>query len=161
MKEDAFASLGSPLPALYPQNRPTCPQRQAPQGHLSRPSPRCPQQARPTSPEPPPSHRMEAPFSLQLEGFLGSPRSQAPQPSPPLPPLYPRHHTKGALHPSLQPRVVLPVPQRPSPRSPAFPKGWGAGSFPLSLVSLRGDKERVGGGNEDRILVTPTAGRYS
>lgn len=77
-------------------------------------------------------------------GFLGSPRSQAPQPTTPLCHLCPGHHTKGALHSSLQPRVSLQLPQHPSPRSPAFPKEWGAASFPLSLVSLRADKERVG-----------------
>lgn len=87
---------------------------------------------------------MRDPSPSYLGVVLGSPRSQAPQGTPPLPHLCPGHHTKGALHPSLQPRVVLQLPQRPSPRPPAFPKGWGAASFPLSLVSLRADKERVG-----------------
>lgn len=92
----------------------------------------------------PPTKWRDASPSNPTWGFLGSPRSQAPQPTPPLSHLCPGHHTKGALHSSLQPRVSLQLPQHPSPRSPAFHKEWGAASFPLSLVSLRADKERVG-----------------
>lgn len=42
-----------------------------------------------------------------------------------------------------------------------FPKGWWVASFPLSLVSLRADKERVGSGDEDRTLETPIEGKHS
>ena len=93
--------------------------------------------------------------------FRSCPQGPAAGPGPPaqspLPHLCPGHPSEGTRHPSPQPGALLLRPRRPSPRAPAFPKGWGLASFPLSLVSLRADQERRGG-DEDRPLNTPPAG---
>lgn len=122
----------APPPSSASRSFPTSP-RQAPQGHLPRPFPRCPQW-------PVPALRAHLPCTASPTGDRGA---LLPPAWGPLPHLCPGSRTKGAPHPALQPGVLLPLPQHPASRSPAFPKGWEVASFPLHLVSLGADKERV------------------
>lgn len=143
MKVEDLASLDSPLPVQCPPERPTCtPRGKHPKTTFLKLPPGAHSWPRPTSPEPPPC------------GLRGA----APAGPCPPSPLSWTPHQGGSATPPPQPGALLLRPRRPSPRAPAFPKGRGSASFPLSLVSLRADKER-GGGDEDRTLDTPPAGR--
>lgn len=77
-----------------------------------------------TNPEPPPCHKMENPFSLQLGGVLGSPRSQHRSQS--LPSLTSGPHPKGDLRSPIKPKVALLLPPCPSLGAQHSPKAGGS-----------------------------------